>query len=362
MLPVPPAQISRQHSPAAHLSKLSHGNIARRQLPHDAPASGAAVESSGFVRQASLLHDTQMEPDLETARKRLDEKKRELEAMSEMSEEARAPVTLDQQSVGRLSRMDAMQQQQMAQAQERARKRDLVRIEMAERRLADGEYGFAPSAASPLPGSGWRSTLWRKNAFAAHPERTFTGPPQLAGKPPFNVLIARNDGLPPSMPLPAPLARPAALCLPSGSLIAALSLALASAPAASADASQGSEGRVDRPDQLVLISFDGAHDNRLWERSLGLGERTGAKFTYFLSCTFLISKDDRRSYKAPGHSTGRSNVGFAPDGPMHWCGSNISGPHTSPATRSAAMAVAISMARTGARHNGSTSSPSLTRV
>jgi peptidoglycan/xylan/chitin deacetylase (PgdA/CDA1 family) len=115
------------------------------------------------------------------------------------------------------------------------------------------------------------------------------------------------------MPLPAPLARPAALCLPSGSLIAALSLALASAPAASADASQGSEGRVDRPDQLVLISFDGAHDNRLWERSLGLGERTGAKFTYFLSCTFLISKDDRRSYTAPGHSTGRSNVGFAPD-------------------------------------------------
>ncbi|EDQ32075.1 DnaK suppressor protein [Hoeflea phototrophica DFL-43] len=93
-----------------------------------------------------------MEPDLETARKRLAEKKRELEAMSEMSEEARAPVTLDQQSVGRLSRMDAMQQQQMAQAQERARKRDLVRIEMAERRLADGEYGFCAECGEPIAG------------------------------------------------------------------------------------------------------------------------------------------------------------------------------------------------------------------
>lgn len=91
-----------------------------------------------------------MEPDLKTARERLAEKKRELEAMSEMSEEARAPVTLDQQSVGRLSRMDAMQQQQMAQAQERARKRDLVRIEMAERRLADGEYGFCSECGEPI--------------------------------------------------------------------------------------------------------------------------------------------------------------------------------------------------------------------
>lgn len=115
------------------------------------------------------------------------------------------------------------------------------------------------------------------------------------------------------MPLPAPLARRAAPTLLSGSLIAALSLALTSARAASADASQGPDGQAGRPDQLVLISFDGAHDNRLWERSLGLGKRTGAKFTYFLSCTFLISKDERKSYRAPGHSAGRSNVGFAPD-------------------------------------------------
>lgn len=92
-----------------------------------------------------------MEPDLEAARRRLDEKKHDLESMSALSEEARAPVTLDQQSVGRLSRMDAMQQQAMAEAQERARKRDLVRIEMAERRLSDGDYGWCVECGEAIP-------------------------------------------------------------------------------------------------------------------------------------------------------------------------------------------------------------------
>ncbi|WP_275784068.1 polysaccharide deacetylase [Pararhizobium gei] len=64
--------------------------------------------------------------------------------------------------------------------------------------------------------------------------------------------------------------------------------------------------------QLVIISFDGAHDNRLWEKSLEMGKRTGAHFTYFLSCTFLMTKaEGGRSYRAPGHKAGRSNVGFA---------------------------------------------------
>lgn len=69
----------------------------------------------------------------------------------------------------------------------------------------------------------------------------------------------------------------------------------------------------ERPEQLVLISFDGAHDNRLWDRSLAMANRSGARFTYFLSCTFLMSKAERQAYKAPGHSAGRSNVGFARD-------------------------------------------------
>ncbi len=66
------------------------------------------------------------------------------------------------------------------------------------------------------------------------------------------------------------------------------------------------------PKQLVIISFDGAHDNRLWDKSLDMAKRTGAHFTYFLSCTFLMTRaDGGRAYQAPGHKAGRSNVGFA---------------------------------------------------
>jgi len=70
---------------------------------------------------------------------------------------------------------------------------------------------------------------------------------------------------------------------------------------------------AERPKQLVLISFDGAHDNALWDRSLEMANRSSARFTYFLSCTFLMNKAERQAYKAPGHSAGRSNVGFAKD-------------------------------------------------
>ncbi|WP_420959714.1 polysaccharide deacetylase [Brucella sp. IR073] len=66
-----------------------------------------------------------------------------------------------------------------------------------------------------------------------------------------------------------------------------------------------------RPPQYVLISFDGAHDNRLWRRSMELGQKAGARFTYFLSCVFLIQRADRARYHPPGMAAGRSNVGFA---------------------------------------------------
>ena len=62
----------------------------------------------------------------------------------------------------------------------------------------------------------------------------------------------------------------------------------------------------------MIVSFDGAHDNALWEKSLAMAKRHGAHFTYFLSCTFLMTKaDGRASYRAPGQKPGRSNVGFA---------------------------------------------------
>jgi len=90
-----------------------------------------------------------MTPDQATLR--LKALREELEALSTLSAEARDPVALDQQSVGRLSRMDAMQQQAMNQATEAKRKRDLVRIEAAERRLRDNEYGYCEECGEPIP-------------------------------------------------------------------------------------------------------------------------------------------------------------------------------------------------------------------
>ena len=66
----------------------------------------------------------------------------ELRTLSDGSREGRAPVELDQQSVGRLSRMDAMQQQSMDVAREERRRHRLAVLNAALRRLDEDEYGY----------------------------------------------------------------------------------------------------------------------------------------------------------------------------------------------------------------------------
>jgi DnaK suppressor protein len=65
----------------------------------------------------------------------------ELTAASEATAAARAPVELDQQSVGRLSRMDAMQARELAEESERRRRTRMVRLSAALSRMADGSFG-----------------------------------------------------------------------------------------------------------------------------------------------------------------------------------------------------------------------------
>ncbi|WP_395175727.1 TraR/DksA family transcriptional regulator [Roseibium alexandrii] len=76
--------------------------------------------------------------------------KAELESFIEISEDARATVMLDQQAVGRLSRMDALQGQAMAQASERQRRADIQRIEAALKRLDEGEYGYCAQCGEDI--------------------------------------------------------------------------------------------------------------------------------------------------------------------------------------------------------------------
>lgn len=57
-------------------------------------------------------------------------------------QKAGATVELDQTSVGRLSRMDALQQQAMSQANLRRQEIELQRIQTALNRMKSGEYGY----------------------------------------------------------------------------------------------------------------------------------------------------------------------------------------------------------------------------
>ena len=90
-------------------------------------------------------------PDLEAARKALERERGELEEMSAAAAEERRPVELDQQSVGRLSRMDALQVQAMAQAVDARRRGRLQRIEAAIGRLEDGAYGYCALCGEVIP-------------------------------------------------------------------------------------------------------------------------------------------------------------------------------------------------------------------
>ncbi len=61
--------------------------------------------------------------------------------MDEAAEDAARPLELDQSRMGRLSRIDALQGQQMAQEIERRRQRRLVAIDGALQRIESGEFG-----------------------------------------------------------------------------------------------------------------------------------------------------------------------------------------------------------------------------
>ena len=74
-----------------------------------------------------------------------------LQRESALSEETRRTVILDQQSVGRLSRMDAMQQQAMAQATERRRAVERQKLEAALARIDADEFGFCVDCGEDIP-------------------------------------------------------------------------------------------------------------------------------------------------------------------------------------------------------------------
>ena len=82
------------------------------------------------------------EGEIEQVRQKLLRLRSELQELEETFKETSEPVELDQSRVGRLSRMDAMQIQQMALETARRRQNQLLKIEGALRRIESGEYGY----------------------------------------------------------------------------------------------------------------------------------------------------------------------------------------------------------------------------
>jgi DnaK suppressor protein len=82
------------------------------------------------------------EPDLKKYRQCLLELREDLSNQDGRGKSGQRTVTLDQQSVGRLSRMDAMQQQAMAKANQTRRDQMKTRITAALSRLDEGEFGY----------------------------------------------------------------------------------------------------------------------------------------------------------------------------------------------------------------------------
>ena len=87
---------------------------------------------------------------LDELRGLLERRGEELRLQLEQSNDATRPVTLDQQSVGRVSRIDAIQQQQMAIANKTQAAELLRRIASALQRIEDGDYGECLECGEPI--------------------------------------------------------------------------------------------------------------------------------------------------------------------------------------------------------------------
>jgi DnaK suppressor protein len=87
--------------------------------------------------------------DIAVLHARLEALRDELNALLSDTAEAARPVDLDQ-PIGRLSRVDAMQQQSMLAANRSAAKRRREQVDAALRRIEEAEYGDCAICGEPI--------------------------------------------------------------------------------------------------------------------------------------------------------------------------------------------------------------------
>ncbi|WP_291718833.1 hypothetical protein [Magnetospirillum sp. 64-120] len=98
----------------------------------------------------------------------------ELDRLAGIGHENAKPVELDQNSVGRLSRMDALQVQAMSQETER------IRITNALKRIDSGDYGFCLKCDGTIAPSAWNLIRLLPHVSAA---RAWRGTNNRANRP-----------------------------------------------------------------------------------------------------------------------------------------------------------------------------------
>ena len=87
---------------------------------------------------------------LDSFRQKLLQLQAGLSALTDTGDEAAKVVELDQTSVGRLSRMDALQGQAMSRECGRRRVLELQKIAAALRRIDAGDYGYCLACDEPI--------------------------------------------------------------------------------------------------------------------------------------------------------------------------------------------------------------------
>ena len=82
---------------------------------------------------------------------KLSDQKSALKSLLKDNEDTSKPVQLDQQALGRVSRIDAIQQQKMAIANRSNQELTLVQIMQALRRIQEDDYGYCQECDIPIP-------------------------------------------------------------------------------------------------------------------------------------------------------------------------------------------------------------------
>ena len=122
--------------------------LARLTGGQEVASSNLAIPTIFFSRKRHFLLSVNADR-IEHFRERLEVLAKEINTDLAANKDDAGIVELDT-SIGRLSRMDAMQNQQMALELKRRRENQLLRIENAYKRMDEGRYGICGKCRKPI--------------------------------------------------------------------------------------------------------------------------------------------------------------------------------------------------------------------